>query len=139
MLVNPKTPKDLQIVPRALLNYGEGRPEFLSDSEKMLIKNFSSHPLLNDFFEKNSGFISLQWVNLASQDIISIHEHEVDTLMICCKGECTLIGETRKVLKEGDAIFIPQYLKHGLLCYDNQLFWGLSLRFYPTIQSLRKS
>ena len=133
MLENTKTSKGLQIIPRASLKCGKGQPEFLNTSEKALIKNFADHPVLNNFFEENSGLLSVQWVKIGEQDKVEIHDHEVDTLMISCVGECLLIGEMRKVLQEGDIVFIPKYYKHGLLPHNSKLFWGLSLRFYATV------
>lgn len=139
MLANTKPSKDLQIIPRSVLDYGKGRPGFPDACERILIKNFKTHPALNGFFEENAGFLSLQWIKLGKADKISVHEHEVDTLIISCMGECLLVGDMRRIIEEGDAVVIPKHFKHGLLPHTSKLFWGLSLRFYDTVQSLRES
>ena len=57
------------------------------------------------------------------------HHHDVDTLMIACKGKCILTGEIESLFKEGDAILVPKLFTHGLLAYNNESFSGFSLRF----------
>ncbi len=138
MLRNTKLSREFQVIPRAVLDYGENEAAAAPISEKKLIKNFSTHSVLSNFFEENSGFLSLQWIKLDQQDKINVHAHDVDTLIINCIGECLLVGDMRKVLQEGDTAVIPKYFKHGLASYNNKLFWGISLRFYNTAQLLRE-
>ena len=122
--------KNLHIVPRELLSHGKEGSESLS--YKAPIKNFATHPVLQDYLKKNSGFLSLQWVRISQNEQVDIHEHDVDTLMIACAGTCLLTGEVTKVFKEGDTVLIPKNVEHGLSSYGGELFWGLSLRFCAT-------
>lgn len=128
MVTNTRTPEDLFIVTRDTLDCGKEGMAILTDSKGALIKNFATHPVLEKFFRENPGVLSVQWVKLETGDKIESHEHDVDTLLISCMGECLVIGEAQRVLRNGDVAFIPKHVKHGLTTHGQKSFWGLSLR-----------
>ncbi|MBY0280628.1 MAG: hypothetical protein K2W94_00515 [Alphaproteobacteria bacterium] len=90
---------------------------------------FSSHPVLGNFLKKHQGLLKMQWVFLKPGEEVSLHHHEVDTLMIACTGKCILTGEIKSLFEEGDAVLVPSLLSHGLQTYNDFSFSGLSLRF----------
>jgi quercetin dioxygenase-like cupin family protein len=100
-------------------------------SQELFNKNpyFSSYPVFNDFLKNHKGVLNLQWVFLKPGEEVSLHHHDVDTLMIACKGKCILTGEIESLFEEGNAILVPKLFIHGLLAYNNESFSGFSLRF----------
>jgi quercetin dioxygenase-like cupin family protein len=138
MLTTAKMSKEIQVIPRALLSNVKDGSMAARIYEK-LVKDFSTNPSLVTFLQENSGFLSLQWIKLEHQDKINVHTHDVDTLLISCVGECLLVGDIMKVLREGDTAIIPKHFKHGLDSYDKKLFWGISLRFYDSAKDLKEA
>ena len=126
MPINKENVAAQMIVPRDLLVSSKSANQY----QNALIKNFSSHPLLNSFLTKNLGSLDIQWVGLKQRESVAIHEHTVDTMMIAVQGKCRLTGEMESIFNEGDAIIVPKYVKHGLTQDNDELFWGLAFRFH---------
>ena len=131
MPINNENIAAQMIVPRDLLVSSKSTNQY----QNALIKNFSSHPLLNNFLTKNLGSLDIQWVGLKQRESVAIHEHTVDTMMIACKGNCRLTGEMESIFNEGDAIIVPKHVKHGLTQDNDELFWGLAFRFHSEYPS----
>ena len=98
--------------------------EFFSENP-----HFSSHLSVDHFLKTHNGDLKIQWVHLKAGEEVSLHTHEVDTLMIACKGRCILTGDIESIFEEGDIVLVPKLVQHGLLFYKGELFSGLSLRF----------
>ena len=126
MPINNENIAAQMIVPRDLLVSSKSTNQY----QNALIKNFSSHPLLNNFLTKNLGSLDIQWVGLKQRESVAIHEHTVDTMMIAVQGKCRLTGEMESIFNEGDAIIVPKHVKHGLTQDNDELFWGLAFRFH---------
>jgi quercetin dioxygenase-like cupin family protein len=126
MPINKENIAVQMIVPRDLLVSSKSTNQY----QNALIKNFSSHPLLNSFLTKNLGSLDIQWVGLKQRESVAIHEHTVDTLMIAVQGKCRLTGEMESIFNEGDTIIVPKHVKHGLTQDNDELFWGLAFRFH---------
>jgi quercetin dioxygenase-like cupin family protein len=100
-------------------------------SQELFSQNpyFSSYPVFDEFLKNHQGILKMQWVFLKPGEEISLHHHDVDTLMIACKGKCALTGEIESHFEEGDAVLVPRLFSHGLLAYNDESFSGFSLRF----------
>ena len=128
MPINKENIAAQMIVPRDLLVNSKSSA---NQYQNGLIKNFSTHPLLNSFLTKNVGTLAIQWVGLRQKESIAIHEHTVDTMIIAVQGNCRLTGEMESIFNEGDAIIVPKHAKHakhGLKIMMN-CFGGLPLGF----------
>lgn len=91
--------------------------------------HFCSHPVLDEFLKTQEGVLKMRWIYLKAGEEVSLHTHEVDTLMIACKGTCRLTGDIESLFEEGDVVLVPKLSKHGLSPYKNEPFSGISLRF----------
>ena len=94
------------------------------------VHDLHSHVLLKAFLEHNFKNLLIRWVQVTT-NTVEIHDHDTDSLIIACKGQCKLIGDWETTITEGDVVIIPKYSKHGLSpCGDvAEDFWGFSLRF----------
>jgi quercetin dioxygenase-like cupin family protein len=93
-----------------------------------LVKDFLKHPLLQQFIQ-NQPKASLSWASLKYQEVLDIHQHPVDTLVILCKGNARLIGDVECPLQEGDIIAIPKHSLHGLVGTSKDDMWCIAVSF----------
>ncbi len=122
MIYKPNISRHPSVISRASLENDAKEDDYI-------LKNFFSNMILNQFLAAYGDPISIQWIHLKNGGTVSLHKHDVDTLIIACRGKCNLTGEIESIFEEGDAVVIPKFVNHGLSCYGEEFFWGLSLRF----------
>jgi quercetin dioxygenase-like cupin family protein len=93
-----------------------------------LVKDFLNHPVLQQFLQ-NQSKASLSWASLKYQEVLDIHQHPVDTLVILCKGKAQLIGDVECLLHEGDIVAIPRHSLHGLVGTSKDDMWCIAVSF----------
>jgi quercetin dioxygenase-like cupin family protein len=93
-----------------------------------ILKHWRKNAQLARFLPKDLKF-SLAWVRLAKGQVLDVHVHPVDTMVVCCQGRVQSKGDLEAELSEGDIILIPTGYRHGFVGAGSDGFWGLSIQY----------
>jgi quercetin dioxygenase-like cupin family protein len=93
-----------------------------------LLQDFRWHPVLARFFPANAE-LSVSWVRLEAGERLEPHVHDIDSMILICRGSALSLGHLECPLTEGDALAVPAGLSHGFEGAGTQGFWGLSIQF----------
>ncbi len=94
-----------------------------------LLREFRKHPILSQFLPDEAVRLSVSWVHLQKDQILSIHQHPTSSMIIVCQGEGEVMGDCQEPLKEGDVVIVPPFHMHGFRGKGSHGFWGLSIQF----------
>lgn len=93
-----------------------------------VLKELVKSPDIAGFMPKDCR-VSMAWVRLKPDEVLEIHTHPVDSMILVCEGNGRSIGELECTIKEGDAVLVPSGRPHGFVGAVPNGFWGLSLQF----------
>ncbi len=93
-----------------------------------VLKHWRKSPLLNRVLPRSMD-VSLAWVRLEKDQVLDIHVHPVDSMVVCCAGQVRSIGDRELELDEGDIIVLPTGCRHGFVGAGERGFWGISIQF----------
>jgi len=93
-----------------------------------ILKDLRKHTYLASFIPEQAR-LSISWIGLKPDEVLSPHEHPTSSMIIICEGEGEIMGDCAQSLKAGDIAAIPPYNKHGFIGRGKKGFWGLSIQF----------
>lgn len=93
-----------------------------------ILKDFKKNNNLEQFIPESSK-LSISWVRLDKGQVLDIHKHPIDSMIIITNGEVALCGDKEDILYTGDIVAIPKNCTHGFIGRGNNGFHGLSIQF----------
>lgn len=91
-------------------------------------QDFRNHPALKSFMERIDQF-SISWTHLGPNETLPVHVHDTKSMVVVCKGQGKLIGQTQRLLREGDIVIIPEHTEHGFVGIGDDGIRTLSIQF----------
>lgn len=89
-------------------------------------RSFSGDSILKNFLSSTT-IPSIAWTKLDPEQMLPVHKHPMDSLIVVCEGSGKYIGEYEKDLIEGDMVHVSSNSlhgfvagKHGLKCLSIQ-------------------
>ncbi len=91
------------------------------------LRDFRWSDALRRFMPSESVF-SVSWVGLAEGEMLQVHTHPTQSMMIVYAGQGDLMGDLCRVVKEGDTIVVPPGRRHGFVGGKGGMY-ALSIQF----------
>jgi quercetin dioxygenase-like cupin family protein len=91
-------------------------------------QDFKRHPDLARFMPERAK-LSISWVRLRKDEVLHIHQHQIESMVIVTAGEVQLLGDKEAIMATGDIVAIPRARKHGFIGKGLDGFSGLSVQF----------
>ena len=85
------------------------------------LADFRKHPKLKQLMPEQQHHVSFAWTNLASHQILPIHKHPVDSMIIICEGSGRYFGEFDAQLEAGDIVYVTKNALHGFQANEHGL------------------
>ena len=93
-----------------------------------ILKDFRKHPQIAALLPED-GRLSLSWVRLEPGEVLDIHVHAIDSMIVVAHGEGRVLGDLEASFGDGDIILIPSGYRHGFEGAGSEGFWALSTQF----------
>lgn len=93
-----------------------------------VLKELTKSPEIARFMPSDCR-VSIAWVRLDPGEVLEVHTHPVDSMILVCQGNGRSIGDLEGTMGEGDAVLVPAGRPHGFVGASPEGFWGLSLQF----------
>jgi quercetin dioxygenase-like cupin family protein len=92
-----------------------------------IMKHWRKDPHLAGILPRDLN-VSIAWVHLDKDQVLDIHVHPVDSMVVCCSGKVYSTGALQCLMEEGDILAVPKGYRHGLIGAGESGFWGLSIQ-----------
>ena len=96
-----------------------------------ILKDLRRHHLLKELLPTEGRF-SISWTHLKKDEILEVHKHPTESMIIITEGSGQTFGDLKVPIKAGDVIFVPAGKLHGFMGGNPSGFWAISVQFEGT-------